>query len=113
MENNRNINQISEEELAKVNGGYGVISVTYEKETDVVFKWNIGAHVEKIRAYAFLHVFTYGCTVIDRKAGKKKGTDGYCAWYKVSSDDSDYNDQWFAEDEFEYGYIDIYPNIIM
>ena len=105
--------KIDDDELLQVNGGYGVTSVTFQNKEDVTFKWNVGDHVEKIRAYAFLHVFTYGCTVIDRKADRKPGTEGYCAWYKVSSDDSDYNNEWFSEDQFENGYISIFPEIIM
>ena len=106
-------NKLNNEELEKVTGGYGVTSVTYARKEDVVFKWNVGERVEKVTAYAFLHVFTCGCTIIDRKVDNKPKTNGYCAWYKVSSSDNDYNNNWYTEDSFEHGYESIFPNIIM
>ena len=99
--------ELNDNELENVNGGWRVNSDTFKTAEEVTFKWGIGAHVEKVRGYFMFHVFTKGCTVIDRKAAPKEGTDGFCAWYKIRIDGDD-NGKWFQEDAFEHGYNDIY-----
>ena len=87
--------KLNDTELDAVNGGWYVRSDTFKTADEVTFKWAVGEHVEKVTSYFMFHVFTKGCTVTDRKAAPKEGTDGFCAWYKIQTDDSD-NGKWFS-----------------
>ena len=101
--------ELKNEELEQVTGGWYVESDTFKTKEEVVFKWNVNAHVEIVTAYFVGHVFTKGCTVLAREAREKEGTNGFCAWYLVSSIHSDYNNKWYQEDSFEHGYNTISP----
>lgn len=101
------ITELTVEELEKVNGGtYILIPYTYPTEDSVVYKWNIGDHVERISQFTFFYVFTEGCTIIDRKAVKVEGNSGYCACYRISSSNKNVDNKWFDECLFEHGYKD-------
>ena len=106
--------ELNESELEKVSGGWSVTSVSYETADTVVFKWNRGDHVEKVRGLGpFYHVYTTGCTVLDRKADRKSDGSGFCAWYLISADEPENNNHWFQEDAFGHGYTSIYHELIM
>lgn len=95
---------LNDQELEGVTGGWYTDPYIYETKESVVFKWKAGEHVEKVRAVIFGHVFTYGCTVQNRKADVAPNGRGFCAWYTIiGGKDSDAG-KWFPEDAFEHGY---------
>lgn len=100
---NKDTFEIKDEELSKAAGGYCLVGDVYDKPEDVVYKFNIGNHVEIVTAYIW-RAFTRGCTIIDRKIDKSPAGKGYCAWYKVSCSSDSYNNQWFQESRFEGGF---------
>ena len=101
------MNALTDKQLEKVNGGsYVLIPYTYPTEDSVVYKWNIGDHVEKIYHFTCFYVFTEGCTIIERKAVKLDGYNAYCACYKISSSNKNVDNKWFEERYFEHGYMD-------
>ena len=99
---------MTDEQLEKVSGGYYFISESYPTPDMVVYKWKIGDHVEKVRGYGpFNHVYTTGCTVLDRKPGVHPSGNGYCAYYLIKADEPENNNHWFAQENFEHGYTSI------
>ena len=95
--------EMNEMELEKVNGGFNLIGARYAKAEDVVFKFEVGSHVEIVTAYLW-RAFTKGCTVIDRKVDRSIDGRYFCAWYKVRCSDELYDNDWYEEDVFEGGF---------
>lgn len=103
--------ELSDEELEKVTGGWGVKFSVWDRPNDVPFKWGIGARVERVYYVELIsgHVCTSACTVVDRMAAPNTwgSQAGFVPVYKVTSGDSDYNNTWQPEFYFEGGYNDI------
>lgn len=99
--------EINEKKLQSVCGGITGIGNTYNHPEDVFFKFWIGQKVELVTGLCF-HRFTKQCKVIEKKADKCEDSNSYCAWYKVSCSDEEYNNKWFPEALFEGGYIDMH-----
>ncbi len=104
MNNTMNkVGEMNDKELEMVNGGFDLIGERYSRPEDVVFKFEVGSHVEIVTMFLW-RAFTKGCTVIDRKVDFTADGRKFCAWYKVSCSDSLYDDDWFPEEVFEGGF---------
>ena len=103
--------ELSDEELENINGGFGVKFSTWDNPNDVPFRWGIGARVERVYYVEIFsgHLCTSCCYVVDRMAAPNTwgSKGGFVPVYKVTSEDSDYNNTWQPEFYFQGGYNDI------
>lgn len=100
---NTNIHEINDAELISVSGGR--YADYFDTPEEVAYRFHLNSSVELVTCELYNCCFTQKCTVIDRKVAKNNHGDGYCAWYKVSCEDSEYNNKWYQEMDFEGGFI--------
>ena len=99
--------ELTDNELEKVNGGVSFdYDCLYDNQQSIVYKRNRGDHVEVVRAYAFGHVFTQGCTVVGLNFVIENGK--YIPAYIVSSSNPDYDGACVPEYQIEGLFLDIH-----
>ena len=100
-------NLLKDEELEKVSGGVSFdYDCLYDNQQSIVYKRHQGDHVEVVRAYAFGHVFTQGCTVEALSFKIENGK--YIPAYIVSSENPDYNGMCIPEYQIDGLFLDIH-----
>lgn len=105
-EENKSI-ELNDEELEKVSGGVSFdYDCLYDNQQSIVYKRHQGDHVEVVRAYAFGHVFTQGCTVEALSFKIENGK--YIPAYIVSSSNPDYDGTCVPEYQIEGLFLDIH-----
>lgn len=99
--------QLKDEELEKVSGGVSFdYDCLYDNQQSIVYKRHQGDHVEVVRAYAFGHVFTQGCTVEALSFKIENGK--YIPAYIVSSENPDYDGMCIPEYQIDGLFLDIH-----
>ena len=99
--------ELKDEELEKVSGGVSFdYDCLYDNPNSIVYKRHHGDHVEVVRAYAFGHVFTQGCTVVGLNFVIENGK--YIPAYIVSSSNPDYDGACVPEYQIEGLFLDIH-----
>lgn len=100
---------VKDEDLAEITGGFRVTYHYFKSAQEVVFKFEVGQHIEAVTSVGLIsnHVYTKGCTVVERNALRDE--DGHwLPYYLVRSDTYTFNGKWLPEHCFEHGYKEIF-----